>query len=126
MRADGSGITQITDTATNELSKSRSPDGRRVVADLSPITPSGSRLGKGDIAVIDVATGATLNLTNTIGINEEHPDWSPINPPKPPARARTPPPVAAADSVGLVARDGVAARRSRPPDPSDRRMLASR
>ena len=32
-------------------------------------------LGKGDIAVVAVATGATVNITNSNGVDEAHPDW---------------------------------------------------
>ena len=75
VNADGSGITQVTDSAENELSKSWSPSADKVVADFAILT--GNSLHKGDIAVITVADGATTNLTNTTGINEEHPEWSP-------------------------------------------------
>jgi TolB protein len=74
MNADGSGIVPVTNSPENELSKSWSPSGDRVVADLSAVTPGA--LHKGDIAVITVAGGATTNLTNTTGTNEEHPEWS--------------------------------------------------
>jgi len=33
--------------------------------------------GKGDIAVVTVATGATVNLTNTNSAAEAGPDWQP-------------------------------------------------
>jgi tol-pal system beta propeller repeat protein TolB len=75
MNADGSGITQITDSPENELSKSWSPSGDKVVEDFAILT--GNSLHKGDIAVTSVADGTTTNLTNTPGITEEHPDWSP-------------------------------------------------
>jgi WD40-like Beta Propeller Repeat len=75
MNADGSGIRQLTDTPENELSKSWSPDGTRVVADFQRISPGG--LHKGDIAVIAVSSGTEQNLTDTPGIDELHPDWSP-------------------------------------------------
>ena len=74
MNADGSGVTQVTDSPENELSKSWSPRGDKVVADFSTVTRGA--LHKGDIAVITVADGATTNLTNTPGIHEEHPEWS--------------------------------------------------
>jgi Tol biopolymer transport system component len=76
MDANGGAITQITDTPENELSKSWSPDGSRVAAALAEnVQPSG--VSKGDIAVIDAATGATVNLTNTTNASEGDPDWSP-------------------------------------------------
>jgi Tol biopolymer transport system component len=74
MNADGSGIVQVTNSPENELSKSWSPSGDKVVADFATLTPGA--LHKGDIAVVTVADGATTNLTNTTGINEEHPEWS--------------------------------------------------
>ena len=77
MNADGTGITQVTDSAENELGKSWSRDGASIVMDFSTLTPSEKHLSKGDIAVTDVVSGATVNLTNTTGISEEHPDWSP-------------------------------------------------
>jgi Tol biopolymer transport system component len=77
MDDDGRRITQITDSAENELGKSWSPDGTQVVADFGIINPPVTHLAKGDIAVINVNGGSTVNLTNTPGINEEHPNWSP-------------------------------------------------
>src|SRR5262245_50953290 len=76
MNADGTGITQLTDAPDNELSKSWSGDGRSVVGDLARLTPSENHLGKGDVAVWDVATGAVTKLTDTNGIEEGNPDWS--------------------------------------------------
>jgi Tol biopolymer transport system component len=74
MNADGSHPVQVTDSPENELSKSWSPSGDKVVADFAILT--GNSLHKGDIAVINVAGGATTNLTNTSGIQDEHPEWS--------------------------------------------------
>jgi TolB protein len=74
MNADGSNPVQVTDSRENELSKSWSPSGDKVVADFAILT--GNSLHKGDIAVIRVAGGATVNLTNTPGIQDEHPEWS--------------------------------------------------
>jgi len=81
MNSDGSDITQITDSAENELGKSWSRDDSRVVVDFSELTPSGTHLSKGDIAIIEIESGATINLTNTPGVSEEHPDWSPVGRP---------------------------------------------
>ena len=75
MNADGSGLRQVTNTADLELPRSWSPDGTRVAADFARVT-SGT-VGKRDIAVVTVATGATVNLTNTNGVVERHPDWQP-------------------------------------------------
>jgi Tol biopolymer transport system component len=75
MDPDGGEITQVTDSPENELSKSWSPDGTRVVADFAKVTPNG--LSKGEIAVIDVSSGATVNLTNSPNNSEGDPDWSP-------------------------------------------------
>ena len=74
MNADGSEPVQVTrDTPENELSKSWGPSGDKVVADFAALTGT---LHKGDIAVVDVATGATTNLTNTQNIDDAHPEWS--------------------------------------------------
>ena len=76
MDSGGGAITQITDSPQNELSKSWSPDGLRVVADFAEkVMPAG--ISKGEIAVIDVASGATTNVTNTTNSSEGDPDWSP-------------------------------------------------
>jgi Tol biopolymer transport system component len=75
MNADGSGLRQVTNTADLELPHSWSPDGTRVAAEFARVT-SGT-VGKGDIAVVTVATGATVNLTNTNGVTEDGPDWQP-------------------------------------------------
>jgi len=75
MNADGSGQRQVTNSADNEIMAAWSKDGGRVVVDLARITAG--TLGKADIAVVTVATGATVNITNTNGINEAHPDWQP-------------------------------------------------
>jgi Tol biopolymer transport system component len=77
MNRDGTGVTQLTDTAYNELAKSWSRDGRHVAAGFAVVNPSDSHLLKNDIAVIDVATGATVNLTDSPGVSEGDPDWAP-------------------------------------------------
>jgi TolB protein len=74
MNADGSGLRQVTNTADLELPRSWSPDGTRVAADFARMTGT---VGKSDIAVVTVATGATVNLTNTNGVAEGGPDWQP-------------------------------------------------
>ena len=75
MNADGSGLRQVTDTADLELPRSWSPDGTRVAAEFARVTSTA--VGKGDIAVVTVATGATVNLTDTNGVTEDGPDWQP-------------------------------------------------
>jgi tol-pal system beta propeller repeat protein TolB len=75
MNRDGTGVAQVTDSPENELSRSWSPGGDKVTADFTILT--GNSLHKGDIAVVNVADGTTANLTNTTGIDEAHPDWSP-------------------------------------------------
>jgi Tol biopolymer transport system component len=75
MNADGSGLRQVTNTADLELPHSWSPDGTRVAAEFARVTQS--TVGKGDIAVVTVATAATVNLTNTSGVTEDGPDWQP-------------------------------------------------
>jgi Tol biopolymer transport system component len=75
MNADGSGLRQVTNTADLELPHSWSHDGTRVAAEFARVT-SGT-VGKSDVAVVTVATGATVNLTNTNGVTEDGPDWQP-------------------------------------------------
>lgn len=79
---DGTGLTQITDTPENEIGEGWSPDGTQVVANLSRLAPESGgvpgHLHKGDVAVVDVATGAVSNLTQSNGVNENHPHWSPV------------------------------------------------
>jgi Tol biopolymer transport system component len=75
MNADGSGLRQVTNTADLELPHSWSPDGTRVAAEFARVTSR--TVGKGDVAVVTVATGATVNLTNTNGVTEDGPDWQP-------------------------------------------------
>jgi Tol biopolymer transport system component len=80
MNADGTAITQITDTPENELAKSWSRDGRGVVASFALVTPSNSsiaHLSKSDVAIIEVAAGATVNLTDSTGVSEGDADWAP-------------------------------------------------
>ena len=75
MDSGGGAITQITDTPANELSKSWSPDGSRVVAQLAEkVMPS--QVSKEDIVIVDVTSGATTNITNTTNSSEGGPDWS--------------------------------------------------
>jgi len=75
MAPDGSGLRQVTNTATNEIPEAWSRNGARLVVDFARL--SGNALSKGDIAVVTVATGATVALTSTTGIDEGHADWQP-------------------------------------------------
>jgi Tol biopolymer transport system component len=75
MNADGSGLRQVTSTADLERPYSWSHDSTRVAAEFARVT-SGT-VGKGDVAVMTVATGATVNLTSTNGVIEDGPDWQP-------------------------------------------------
>jgi Tol biopolymer transport system component len=74
MNADGSGLRQVTNTVDLELPHSWSPDGARVAAEFARVTGT---VGKGDIALVTMATGATVNLTNTNSTSEDGPDWQP-------------------------------------------------
>ena len=76
MNADGSGLRRVTNTPENETTEAWSRDGTRVLVDLQKLTGS-SGLGKSDVAVVTMATGAVVNLTNTGGSNESHADWQP-------------------------------------------------
>lgn len=84
MNPDGGDVTQLTDTPDNELAKTWSRTGARVAMDFSTVSPSGTHYAKGDIVVLDLASGVTSNLTATPGISEEHPDWSPAGVPAEP------------------------------------------
>jgi Tol biopolymer transport system component len=75
MNADGSGLHQVTNTADLELPHSWSFDGTRVATEFARMTSS--HVGKGDVAVVTMATGATVNLTSTNGVTEDGPDWQP-------------------------------------------------
>jgi hypothetical protein len=46
-----------------------------VLVDYSRLTAG--TLGKGDVAVATVSTGAPVNLTDSNGIDEGHADWQP-------------------------------------------------
>jgi Tol biopolymer transport system component len=73
MNADGSGQRQVTNSAANEITAAWSKDSTRVVVDYARLTET---LSKSDVAVVAVATGATVNLTNTTSVDEAHPTGS--------------------------------------------------
>jgi Tol biopolymer transport system component len=75
MNTDGSGLRRVTNTAENETTEAWSQDGTRTVVDSARLI--GNTLGKSDVAVVMMATGAIVNLTNTGGSNELHADWQP-------------------------------------------------
>jgi Tol biopolymer transport system component len=70
MNTDGSRMRRVTNSAENETTEAWSHDGTRLVVDLAKLIAGGADLGKSDVAVVTVATGATVNLTNTGGANE--------------------------------------------------------
>ena len=72
--ADGTGLRRVTNTPENETTEAWSRDGTRVLVDLQKLT-GGAGLGKSDVAVVTMATGAIVNLTDTGGSNESHADW---------------------------------------------------
>jgi Tol biopolymer transport system component len=78
---DGTGLTQVTDTPENEIADGWSPDGTRVIANLGRLSPERGgvpgHLHKGDLAIIDIATGSITNLTQSKDVDEGHPHWSP-------------------------------------------------
>lgn len=73
VNTDASGLRRVTNTPENETPEAWSLDGTRVLADVAKL--NGVGLHKSDVAVVTVATGAVVNLTNTGGSNEGHPDW---------------------------------------------------
>jgi Tol biopolymer transport system component len=75
MNTDGSGMRRVTHSAENETTEAWSHDGTRVVVDFAKLIAN--TLGKSDVAVVTMATGAIVNLTNTGGANELHADWQP-------------------------------------------------
>jgi TolB protein len=75
MDTGGTGLRQVTDTAQNEIPEAWSPDSTQVLVDYSRI--SAEILGKGDIAVVTLASGTTVNLTGSNGVDESHADWQP-------------------------------------------------
>ena len=70
VNADSTGLRQLTDTPTNELTKSWSLDGKSLVGDFSTPAPSGKPPAKCDVAVRNFATGAMTLLTNSGGRSE--------------------------------------------------------
>ena len=76
MDVDGSNLRQLTDTEPeNEGGDSWSPDGSHIVIDVPQLY--GNHLRKADIAAIAVDGGDAVYLTQTLNIDEQHPDWSP-------------------------------------------------
>jgi Tol biopolymer transport system component len=75
MNTDGSGLRRVTNTPENETTEAWSHDGTRIVADFAKLIAN--TLGKSDVAVVTMATGVVVNLTNTGGTNELHADWQP-------------------------------------------------
>ena len=77
MDVDGSNLRQLTDTEPeNEGGGGWSPDGTHIVIDVPALY--GNHLRKADIAVIAVDGSGVVYLTRTLGIDEQHPDWSPV------------------------------------------------
>jgi Tol biopolymer transport system component len=77
MDVDGSHLRQLTDTdPANEGGGGWSPDGTNIVTDVP--TLYGNHLRKADVAVIAVDGGDVVYITQTLGIDEQHPDWSPV------------------------------------------------
>jgi Tol biopolymer transport system component len=73
MHSDGSGLRRVTSTPENETTEAWSQDGTRMVVDTARLIDH--TLGKSDVAVLRMATGAIVNLTNTSSSSEAHADW---------------------------------------------------
>ena len=73
MKADGKDPKQVTNSAESELPGDWSPDKEYAVVDYISFTPEGPPIF--DLAVVNVSNGTVTILTNTEGINEEHPFW---------------------------------------------------
>jgi Tol biopolymer transport system component len=73
MNADGSGLRRVTNTPENEATEAWSHDGTRTLVDFAKLIDH--TLAKSDVAVVNMATGAVTNLTNTSSANEAHADW---------------------------------------------------
>ena len=108
MNADGTRITQLTDTPENELAKSWSGDGKSVVGEFARVAPVDRSLAKGDVAVWDVATGVMTKLTDTHGIEAGHADWSPSGRPAVAEWVAGPSRSIGGGTIGLQPRDTVA------------------
>ena len=54
------GLPRVTNTSENETTEALSRDGTRVLVDQQRLTGAG--LGKSDVAVVTMATGAVVNL----------------------------------------------------------------
>jgi Tol biopolymer transport system component len=75
MNADGSGARRVTSTPENETTEAWSRDGTRTLADFARLIDHS--LAKSDVAIVNMATGAVTNLTNTTNSNDGHADWQP-------------------------------------------------
>lgn len=75
LELDDAELTQVTDTSQNELFPDWSPDDERLVYERSEIV--GDNLLPPDIFVVDADGGAPTNLTNSPGVVDATPRWSP-------------------------------------------------
>jgi Tol biopolymer transport system component len=73
MNTDGSRLRRVTSTPENETTEAWSQDGKRMAVDTARLIDH--TLGKSDVAVLTMATGAIVNLTNTSSSSEAHADW---------------------------------------------------
>jgi TolB protein len=73
INADGTGLRRVTNTPENETTEAWSHDGTRVLVDLAKLIDH--TLGKSDVAVVTMTTGAVINLTNSSSASEAHGDW---------------------------------------------------
>ena len=74
VRPDGSGMTKVSDTPRVETFASFSPDGKSVVLVEWFPNAAGERNRNGELAVVDIATGARRNITNSDSF-DGYPYW---------------------------------------------------
>lgn len=75
MRANGSGVRQLTDTALNELVDDTSADSDKILFEVAELLEPG--FGQSDLAVVDLDDRAITYLTSTQDINEFDGAWAP-------------------------------------------------
>lgn len=70
MDANGNNLTNVTNNEANDINPSWSADGQKIVF-------QSNRSGNFDLHIVNLMTGQTRQITETINQVEEYPDWSP-------------------------------------------------